>query len=165
MKPEKELLHGKSVLIVDDETDVLEALDEIGNSCHVEKASSFDKAKELLETQHFDIAILDIMGVNGYELLEIAKEKGVIAVMLTAHALSVEDTVTSYNKGASSYIPKDKMYEITIYLNDILEAKKQGKNHWWRWLERFGAYYDKTFGSEWINYEEFWKRTLKDKYK
>jgi len=39
-----------------------------------------------LQTRPFDIAILDIMGVDGYGLLRVAKERGVVAVMLTAHA-------------------------------------------------------------------------------
>ncbi len=47
-----------------------------------------DETKKLLDYEHFDMAILDIMGVEGFELLEIAREKEVIAVMLTAHALS-----------------------------------------------------------------------------
>ncbi len=82
------LLDGKSVLIVDDEPDVLEALEELLSMCNLEKTSSFDEAKELIEKQDFDLAILDIMGVDGYKLLEIASKKKVIAVMLTAHALS-----------------------------------------------------------------------------
>jgi DNA-binding response OmpR family regulator len=158
------LLEGKRVLIVDDEPDVLETLEELGRMCETEKATSFDQAKLLMESQPFDIAILDIMGVDGYKLLEIAREKEIIAVMLTAHAFSLQDTVKSYQEGAASYIPKDKMGEITTYLNDILEARRRGKHPWWRWLERFGSYYERTFGSEWITYEEFWKRTLKDKY-
>jgi DNA-binding NtrC family response regulator len=164
MIEEKSLLAKKKILIVDDEADVLETLKELGKVCDIVEASNFDQAKELLETQYFDIAILDIMGVDGYRLLEIANEKKVLAVMLTAHALSVEDTVKSYEEGAASYVPKDKMADITTYLNDILEARQKGKHPWWRWLERFGAYYERTFGSEWINYEEFWKRTLKDKF-
>ncbi len=118
----KSLLEGKRILIVDDEPDVLETLEEFLSMCDVVKASSFHEAKELLETQYFEMAILDIMGVDGYELLEIAKEREVIAVMLTAHALSPEDTVRSYKKGAASYVPKEEMSNITIFLNDILEA-------------------------------------------
>jgi DNA-binding response OmpR family regulator len=38
----------------------------------VTKASTFEEARAHLENQVFDIAILDIMGVNGYELLELA---------------------------------------------------------------------------------------------
>jgi DNA-binding response OmpR family regulator len=44
--------------------------------CHVAKAATFEEAQKLLETEYFDIAILDIMGVDGYKLLDIAKKKG-----------------------------------------------------------------------------------------
>jgi DNA-binding response OmpR family regulator len=90
---EERQLEGKTVLIVDDEPDVLDTLVELLNMCMVTKASNFEQARDLLENQTFDIAILDIMGVNGYRLLDLAKKKYVIPVMLTAHALSVVDTV------------------------------------------------------------------------
>ena len=61
----KELIEGKRVLIVDDEPDVLETLEELLPMCDVVKASSFEEAKEQLEVQYFDIAVLDIMGVDG----------------------------------------------------------------------------------------------------
>ena len=155
---ERDLLGGKRVLIVDDEPDVLETLEEFLPMCHVEKASTFGEAQELLESRYFDIAILDIMGVDGYKLLEIAKRRKIIAVMLTAHALSVENTLKSYKKGAASYIPKDEMSRITTFLNDILEAKQKGENFWWRWLERLGDYYEKKFGSDWKEKDgEFWR--------
>lgn len=144
----KALLDGKSVLIVDDEPDVLETLEELLPMCHLSKASNFEKAKELLETEYFDIAVLDIMGVNGYELLEIANKRKVMAIMLTAHALSPEDTVKSFNRGAAYFVPKDKISDIVTYLTDILEAKEKGKHSWWRWFDRFGYFYEKKFGSK-----------------
>jgi DNA-binding NtrC family response regulator len=155
----KNLIEGKNILIVDDEPDVLETLEDLLTMCHVTKASSFDEAKRLLETQEFDMAILDIMGVDGYQLLEIANDRKVIAVMLTAHALSLEDTVKSYKEGAASYIPKEEMVNITTFLNDILEAKRKGKSFWWRWLDRFSPYYDKRFGPDWKDHnQEFWEK-------
>jgi hypothetical protein len=39
------------------------------------------------------------------------------------------------------------MAHIATYLNDVLEAKEKGKHFWWRWIERFGTYYEKRFGS------------------
>jgi nucleotide-binding universal stress UspA family protein/CheY-like chemotaxis protein len=143
------LLEGLRVLAVDDEPDVLETLVETLPTCVVTKAMTFAAAKELLEKQVFDAAILDIMGVDGYELLKIAKEKGVMAIMLTAHAFSPEDTVASYRRGAALYVSKEKMGEMEVFLNDVLEARRQGKNTWSRWFERFGAYYEKKFGSRW----------------
>jgi DNA-binding response OmpR family regulator len=64
------LLDQKKVLIVDDEPDVLETLRELLSMCEVTEAATFERAKELLETQVFDIAILDIMGVDGYQVLQ-----------------------------------------------------------------------------------------------
>lgn len=144
-----DLLNYKRVLIVDDEPDVLDSLEELLPMCDVVRASSFEEAKDLLETQYFDIAILDIMGVDGYKLLDIAKQREVIPVMLTAHALSPDNLAKSYREGAASYVPKEEMANITTFLNDILEAKEQGKSVWWRWLDRLGAYFDKKFGPSW----------------
>ena len=155
----KSLLEGKKILIVDDEPDVLETLEELLSMCEVTKASRFEQAKELLEIEYFDMAILDIMGVEGFDLLEIARERDVIAVMLTAHALSPENIVRSYKEGAASYLPKEEMANIATFLEEVLEAKEKGKHFWWRWLDRWGAYYDKKFGPDWREKEkEFWEK-------
>jgi len=158
MSDEKSRIEGKRVLIVDDEPDILETLEALLSMCQVTKASTFEDARDLLESQYFDIAVLDIMGVDGYKLLDIAKKKGVIPVMLTAHALSVENTIKSYKKGAAAYVPKDEMVKIATFLNDILEAGEKGENLWWRWLDRLGSYYEKKFGSDWKNKDkDFWR--------
>lgn len=141
------LLEGKRILVVDDEPDVLETLEESLSMCRVRKAATFEEAKNLLETEPFDLAILDIMGVNGYRLLEVANQRKITAVMLTAHALSPEDTIKSYERGAAYYIPKEKMDQIVLFLNDVLEAKARGKHSWWRWFDRFGAFYGKKFAA------------------
>jgi DNA-binding NtrC family response regulator len=155
----RQYLDGKRVLIVDDEPDILDTLKELLNMCEIETASNYSEAKEKLETQYFDIAILDIMGVDGYKLLDIARKRDLIAVMLTAHALSAKDTVKSFKQGAASYIPKEEMTNITTYLNDIFEAKEQGKNFLWRWLDRFANYYTKKFTSKWQDKDkEFWEK-------
>ncbi|MBW2029199.1 MAG: hypothetical protein JRJ31_09005 [Deltaproteobacteria bacterium] len=69
------------------------------------------------------------MGVEGFKLLGIAKEREVIPLMLTAHALSTDNIIKSYNERAAAYLPKDEMANITTFLEDILEAidKRQGK--------------------------------------
>lgn len=158
----KKPLAGKTILIVDDEPDVLETLEELLDECEVVKAASFQQAAEYLNTRHFDIALLDIMGVKGYDLLDLAREKGVIAVMLTAHALSPEDTVKSFKKGAASYVPKDRIVNLTTYLNDILEAEDKGENVRWRWLKRLGKYYNRKFGPDWKKSDEkFWENFIK----
>ncbi len=155
---EKSLIEGKKILIVDDEPDILETLEELLSDCDLKKASTFEEAKDLLEKEQFDIAVLDIMGVDGYKLLDIAKERKVIPVMLTAHAFSPDHTIRSYKRGAALYVPKDKIAHITDYLADVLLAVKAGKSTWWRWLERFGSYYDRKFEAEWKSKDkDFWK--------
>jgi len=62
---ENDILKGKKILAVDDEQDILDTLVEILSECNVLTATSFESAKELLETETYDAAILDIMGVRG----------------------------------------------------------------------------------------------------
>ena len=122
------ILDDKEILIVDDEPDILAALEELLSMCDVTKAATFEEAKALMETKDFDLAILDIMGVKGYDLLKKAREKNLIVAMLTASALSVESLSRSYEEGAASFIPKEKIADIATYLSDILEAKGKGKS-------------------------------------
>lgn len=143
------LLEGKNVLIVDDEVDVLETLEDLLSMCQVTTATNFEAAQELIESRDFDLAILDIMGVDGYDLLELANKRNITAVMLTAHAVSPENVVRSFDGGAASYIPKEKMADITIFLTDILEAQSAGKHPWWRWYGRLSGFCERTFGEKW----------------
>lgn len=161
---QKSLLEGKKILIVDDEAGILEMLEEELVMCELSTASNFHEARDLLESQTFDMAILDIMGVRGYKLLEMANKKKVIAIMLTAHALSPENVVRSRREGAASYVPKPKISDIHAVLVDILEAQGKGVSLWGRWHDRFGSYFDNLFGPNWNNYREFWKETYSVKW-
>jgi DNA-binding NtrC family response regulator len=155
----KDLLEGKRVLLVDDEPDVLDTLVDLLPMCDTVKASNFKAAKDYLESEHFDLAVLDIMGVEGYQLLEIANQRHVTSVMLTAHALSPENVVKSYKEGAASYLPKEEMVNIASFLNDVLEAKEQGKSTWGRWYDKLGSFFEEKFGEDWQNDEkEFWEK-------
>ena len=156
---EENLLEGRRVLVVDDEPDVLETLGELLTMCDLVKATNFDEAKKLLEDQNFDLAILDIMGVDGYQLLDIANKRKITAVMLTAHALTPDNIVKSYKKGAAYFVPKEEMPRIATFLNDILKAKKKGKSTWMNWLEMLtDTYWEKKFGPDWKNKDkEFWE--------
>ena len=161
---EKNRLEGKSVLIVDDEPDVLDTLEDLLSICDVQRASSFTEAKEKLETHNFDLVILDIMGVDGYALLDIATEKEMTAVMLTANALSPEDTIKSHKKGAAYYLPKEEMTNIEKHLNDVLQAQAEGKSTWWRWFDNFASFYERKFGSDWQNKDQSYWDKFKNYY-
>ena len=161
MEPEK-MLKGKRVLIVDDEPDVLELLTELLDMCKLDPASSFEEAKELLENNYYHIAVLDIMGVQGYELLEIANKRGIPALMLTAHAISEEHLKKSIQKGASFYVPKDEINNIATFVADVLEAKEKNRNAWSKWYERLSGFCDRRFGPNWKEQDpEFWDSVIK----
>ncbi len=154
-----DLLEGKKILVVDDEHDVFETIEELLPMCRLVEANNYEDAKDLLDEESFDIALLDIMGVRGYDLLKIASAKGIPSVMLTAYALSVKDTVKSFKGGAASYVPKEEIAHIATFLNDILASNKDGKTKGKRWLDRLGDFYDKKFGPDWQSSdEEFWKK-------
>jgi hypothetical protein len=93
--------------------------------------------------------------------LEIAVKKKVTAVMLTAHALSPEDTMKSFRGGAAYYVPKDKIAEMSEILANILDLKSQGKNTWVPFVGWAEAYYSAKFGPKW----EKSKRELQEKVK
>ena len=154
----KDVLEGKRILIVDDEPDVIETLKDLLTTCSLVEAYTFEDARDLFERESFDLAVLDIMGVDGYKLLEIANDRNVPAVMLTANALSVSHTVRSFKEGAAFYVPKEEIVHMERFLKDILVARKKGKSVGNRWLERMGSFYEKEFGPDWQgDDEEFWE--------
>jgi DNA-binding NtrC family response regulator len=159
------LLEGKKVLIVDDEPDVLEVLEEILYMCEVAKAATFEEAKELLGKNNFDLAILDIMGVDGYKLLHIARQRNITTVMLTAHALTPDNLVRSMKEGAASYLPKEEMNNITSFLIDILKSQEKGESTWEPWHRKLSSsYFERKWGGDWKNQDtEFWKKYNADK--
>jgi CheY-like chemotaxis protein len=163
MKTEK-IIEGKWVLVVDDEKDILEVLVDLLDICKVDAASSFEEAKKMIEENDYHIVVLDIMGVNGYELLRIANSRKIPALMLTAHALSSDDLKRSAEEGAAYFAPKDKIEDIRYFVADVLEAIEKGKSPWQKMFERLGSFYDKRFyGPEWREQEEeFWDKKVKE---
>jgi DNA-binding NtrC family response regulator len=154
-------LKGKKVLAVDDEPDVLDSIEGILSMCEVEKVQSFKEAKHLLETKTYDAAILDIMGVDGYRLLEVTTKLDIPTLMLTAHALNPQNLVKSVKKGASAYIPKEKLTKISVFLADVLEERQSGKRHR-RWFQRLESFFEEKFDRYWKERmdegKEFWKK-------
>jgi response regulator RpfG family c-di-GMP phosphodiesterase len=161
MTAKEDLLRGKKILIVDDEPDVLNTLEDLLPMCNVVRAENFEDAKGLLVTLPFDMAVLDIMGVDGYELLDIAVGKKVTTVMFTAHAVSPEDTMKSFKGGAAYYVPKDRMAEMPEILANIFEAKELGRSTWAPFMDWAEAYYSMRIGARWEEYRREFKEKLK----
>jgi DNA-binding NtrC family response regulator len=156
MPDHQEILKDKKILIVDDEPDILETLEDILDMCLIDSAPNYESAKKFLEKNRYDVAVLDIMGVRGYDLLELASSKGIPCLMLTAHALSPDNLIKSIKKGARSYIPKDKIADIATYLTDIIiEAENETKES--KWFQRLKPFFDKKFGPDWREKDrDFW---------
>lgn len=144
------ILTGKKVLIVDDEADVRETVSELLYMCDNDLAANFEAARKLMDENQYDLAILDIMGVRGYELLELAQEKGIPAMMFTAHALNVRAFEKSMKGGASAYIPKEEMTDIASYAAELLEARAKGIKRPGNWFSRLESFFKRQFGSDWL---------------
>jgi CheY-like chemotaxis protein len=119
------ILNGKKILAVDDEPDVLESLQEeiLGAcpNCTFDKATTYEEADRMLKSNPYDVVILDIMGVRGFDLLDSAVKKNVKAAMLTAHALNPESLKRSFDKKAGAYLPKEKLGEIVPFLENMFQ--------------------------------------------
>ena len=149
----------KRVLVVDDEIDVLETLEELlEDEFDVDMASSFDEAVSYLKNNNYNVAILDIMGVSGYDLLEATHAMGIPTLMLTAHALTPDNLKKSIEMGADAYIPKDKMVDICLYVEDVLTSQQDKRKSTSKWYTKLGPIFDEIFGDGWKDPEtKFWE--------
>jgi DNA-binding response OmpR family regulator len=148
-------LKDKVVLVVDDEPDVLETVEEELDMCLVHKANDYDTALQYLLSYTYDFVILDIMGVNGFELLKNSVSRGFPTIMLTAHALSPESLKKSIKLGAVTFLPKEKMSELSSYLEDVLTGG--GKPIWQKLFDRMGGFFNKRFGPDWKEKDKFFE--------
>jgi len=109
-------------LLVDDEKNTLDQLTEFPNWCKIDTSSSFEEGKALFETEKYDAVVIDIMGVRGFDLLRIATQLNIAAVILTAHSLSEENLMYTIENGACYFLLKERMGYIDLFLADVLEA-------------------------------------------
>jgi DNA-binding NtrC family response regulator len=144
-----DILVGKKILAVDDEPDVLEIIREKLDVVEITTASTYEQAKEILSGDHFDLVLLDIMGVNGFALLEICREKGFPAAMLTAHSLNVDSVNKALGLGAISFLPKEDLANLEATLVEIFEGLAQGRSHWRRLFDRLGPFFKERLGLTW----------------
>ena len=149
------ILKGKIVLVVDDEPDVLETVGEELNMCLLDKAQDYNTAIQYLSGYTYDIVILDIMGVNGFDLLQNSVDRGFPTVMLTAHALTPEALKKSIKLGAVTFLPKEKMSELRSFLEDVVLG--EGKPVWKKFFDKLGGYFNKRFGPDWMEKDKFFK--------
>jgi len=154
------ILNGKSILAVDDEPDILDVLEEeileAAPKCKFEKATTYHEATRRLASQVYDVVILDIMGIRGFELLNLSAKRNLTVAMLTAHALYPEALKRSIEMKARAYLPKEKLGEVVPFLEDVL--KYDYLPGWGRLMKKLGEYFNSRWGRSWKKSEEkFWK--------
>jgi CheY-like chemotaxis protein len=154
------ILNGKRILAVDDEPDVLDVLEEeileAAPKCTLEKVTTYHEATRRLTSQLYDVVILDIMGIRGFDLLDLSAKRNLTVAMLTAHALNPESLKRSIEKKARAYLPKDKLGEIVPLLECVLE--EEYLPGWGRLMRKLQEYFNSRWGRSWKKSEEsFWK--------
>jgi DNA-binding NtrC family response regulator len=148
------IIKDKKILAVDDEPDVLDVIKELLFESRLTTASDYSTAKKLLESQDFDLVILDIMGVNGFELLELCSRRGLPAAMLTARSTDVRSLNRSLKLGAVSFLPKEELPSLREIVVEIFEDLAVGKSHWKKLFLRLGPLFKKKFGIVWEQLEK-----------
>jgi len=148
---EESILNGKRILAIDDEPDILTVLEEeileACPDCKFDKATTYHEAAEMLTSHNYDIVILDIMGVRGFDLLDLAVSRDFRVAVLTANALNPEALKRSFEMKARAYLPKEKMGEIVPFLEDVLMYEYLPG--WKRHYEKLKGFFDKKFESDW----------------
>ncbi len=152
--PHREILKGKRILAVDDEPDILELVREALTESEVTTARSFETAKQLINSKQFDLVILDIMGVDGFALLQECSDHNLPAAMLTAHAVTVQSINKAMKLGAVSFLPKDELVRLPELVAEILEDVAAGRSHWQRLFRRLGPFFKERLGLTWEDLEK-----------
>lgn len=100
----------KRILVVDDEKNMRKIISDYirSNQMAVETACDGQEALEMIEEQHYDLVVLDVMmpQMDGWSVLrEIKKEKDIPVLMLTARS-EESDEIFGLELGADEYIRK-----------------------------------------------------------
>ncbi|MBN1626352.1 MAG: response regulator [Deltaproteobacteria bacterium] len=152
---EESPLKDLTVLVVDDETDMLEAVEDELMMCILHKASDYETALQYLLGYKYDIVILDIMGVRGFDLLRVSVSQGFPTVIFTAYALTMDALKKTIQLGAVFFLPKEKLPELKDFLEKLVRDK--WKSNWMGFFDRLGFYFSRHFGPDWKEKDKFFK--------
>jgi CheY-like chemotaxis protein len=159
-------IKGLRIIAVDDEPDILETIVDVLDGATVDCAKSYQEAIELLVPdaskgpagEKYDVAVLDIMGVDGMGLLTKTVDQRIPTVMLTAHAMNPQTLKASILNGALSYLPKEELSNLDEHITDVLDAVEKGQSTWHRLFTRMGRFFERAYGPAWVSDDpEFWK--------
>ncbi|MDY4079837.1 MAG: response regulator transcription factor [Clostridium sp.] len=112
------------ILIVEDEESISNLikmnLTRAGYSCKC--AFDGQEAADIIEKEHFDLILLDIMlpKINGYELIEYIKDENIAIIFITAMG-NVNNKVKGLRLGADDYITKPfEIIELLARVESVL---------------------------------------------
>jgi DNA-binding NtrC family response regulator len=120
-----------SLLVVDDDVSIRRVWRELvgpREGVDLSEAANAQEALELLRTQTFDVAFLDLRmpGLGGLELLEqLKKERPTLeVVMVTAHG-TIESAVQAMKLGAADFLPKPfKLDQVSLILERLRRVRQ-----------------------------------------
>jgi DNA-binding NarL/FixJ family response regulator len=114
--------------------------------------------RQLIASWTYDLAIFDIMGVRGLDLLRFAveRENPLPVVMLTARALTPHALKESIELGARAFLPKEHLGAVVPFLEDVL-TNEYGPV-WRRIFSQIEGLFNDAHGPYWRNPDaRFWK--------
>lgn len=125
-----------SVLIIDDNEDILEFLSEVlGETYTLHLAASAQQALDILDSQLINLIVSDIMmpGMDGYELCNIIKSKveycHIPVILLTAKNTYMAQ-IEGLEVGADAYIQKPFSPEfLQLQIANLLKNRRKIKDH------------------------------------
>lgn len=128
-------MKNKSILIVDDESDLLELLQSIFERAGYTKISTASSGKEALSmfrSHQPDMILLDVMmpGMDGFTVLkEIRRISTIPVLMLTARG-EADDKFSGFENGADDYLvkpflPKELLLRVQAILNRSYPEKER----------------------------------------
>lgn len=121
-------METEKILIAEDDSDIRELLTLYleSNNYKVSIASDGEKALAKLESESFDLAIVDIMmpKMNGYELIKNVRKFSDIPIIITSAKSLDNDKILGIDIGADVYITKPfNPLEVVAYVKSLLKKK------------------------------------------
>jgi CheY-like chemotaxis protein len=112
-----------------------------------DKATTYIEAVERMASWTYDLVILDIMEVRGFDLLELAINCHFPIALISAHPLTPEVLKRSSEMNVPIYVLKEKLEEFLPFLEGILRYRH---SPWWRHLfEKLNGFLIEPFESDW----------------
>lgn len=118
------------ILVVEDERDIRQMIGEYlrTNGYHVFEASNGDEALRMMEAQHIDLLITDIMmpKINGYTLTKDLRAAGYeLPILMITAKETIDDKETGFQSGTDDYMVKPIILrELTLRVQALLKRAK-----------------------------------------